>query len=185
MACPFSMKCAFYQRIEPHVVMRIRYASSFPYCKGGNHQECALITYVESDSAAPAGLLPTGKQDEGTVAHGSGDTTRSVVVVDSSRVFMRLASAAVRAVDSSAHIIEAHSFDEAAAHIPSADLVVSGSELGPGHTPFDISRLARPGMPLIVLSSGGDTPVPEGAVVVDHTRGSSALSDVIRRRLNL
>ena len=59
-ACPRSSTCAFHITVEPSIVKRVRYASVFPYCKGGRHEECAIFTKMLSGAPVPRNLMPDG-----------------------------------------------------------------------------------------------------------------------------
>ena len=58
--CPSSADCVFYQTIEPSIVKRVRYASVYSYCRGGEHAACALYDKIAAGLPVVHNLMPDG-----------------------------------------------------------------------------------------------------------------------------
>lgn len=178
--CPNASACTFSASVEPYLVKRIRFASAFPYCKGGKHDECALYMRIRSGDAIPANLLPDGsfgdyREDTQRVADRVGGTR--ILVVDDSPIFATIAANTARLCYPGAEVLECHSFEEAEPELRGAgfSLIVSGNGLGGGRSVHDVRRLS---MAPIVLFTGmppAEADTPAGSRIVTKGAGPEAL----------
>lgn len=181
MPCPLSVSCGFFQSVEPSIALRIKHASAYRYCKGGEHSECAIHELAGSGAAVPADLFPDGTRDSGSTSSNRVVVCDTAIVIDDSPVFVRLAAAVVRNSCPDTTVIEAQSFDEAIPHLDNVGLVVTGFGVGGGKTCHDIHARVRAGTPLVVFSGKPNVTLPPGATLVEKTQGASALGDAVRR----
>jgi len=180
-ACPTSSTCVFYTTIERSLIKRIKFASAFPYCKAGRHDECALIAYMNRGDAPPADLLPDGThadyREDGEVAAAVRSGGASFLVVDDSPVFATLAANVLRDAYPGADVVTCHSFVEAEQHLADGHfrLIVSGQGLGDGHTVHDVRR--RTMAPIVVFTGRDVEPEkrPANSQVVLKGAGPGAL----------
>lgn len=181
--CPETARCTFFQTVEPSIMKRIKYASSFPYCKGNQHQSCSLYPLVVTGAEIPANLTPNGVvgdyMDDHNVVHaGSG---HHFLVVEDSPVFMRIAANVLRNAIPGASVTECCSFDEARQALLERpiSLVVSGYGIGGGRSVKDLRMLTD--APIIVLTGRPEHEVdaPINAHVVQKDAGPGALTTAI------
>lgn len=185
MSCPQSGDCIFYSAVEPNIMLRIKFASSFPYCRGGQHAACALLEVMDSGRPVPANLLPNGTlgdyMDPEGITRAGGDGTRQFVVVEDSPVFMRIAGNIVRNAVPNARVVECNSFDEARVVLDEGDteLVISGYGIGSGRSARDLRHHTL--APIIVLTShpANSIEAPTNSRVVQKASGPGALTEAI------
>lgn len=180
-SCPQAGNCAFYRAVEPSLVKRIRYATSFPYCNSGKHESCALHPFLVAGSTPPADLLPNGGladyADE-LPEQGSG---MRVVVLDDSPVFSLFAANAVATCLPGASIVRCDSYSTAAGHLREADcgLIVCGYGVGDGRTAHDVRRITSAPMVLLTGRPEAEIDMPSDARVVAKGAGPDALRAAI------
>lgn len=61
--CPKADECAFYMSVSRSPVLRIKYATMYPYCKGSRHESCMRYWLIEQRKPVPDDLLPDGGKD--------------------------------------------------------------------------------------------------------------------------
>lgn len=188
MTCDLHGSCAFYENASSSIVARIKYASAFPYCKGGREDECAIAREVKAGRSASPGLLPTGEYEtfENSAAPvARRRSSRTIIVIDDSPIFVRLAMAAVQNACTGYDVISAASLDDAR-HIleDSPALVVTGYGVGGGRTVHDVVALLDRETPVVVFTGKPNVNLPMGAVLVEKTSGASALADAARTCLS-
>lgn len=178
--CPIHDSCGFYAAVEPSLVKRIKYASAYPYCKGGMHETCAIHSYIKRGRTAPADLLPNGTTADYADAASHAPRTGYLVIEDSP-VFAAIAGHAIRDRVPQAEVIECTSFSEAEQHLRSGDLqlVVCGYGIGDGRTAHDVRRMTQ--APLVVLTGIPEDEIeaPPDSRVVFKMSGPNALKAAI------
>lgn len=182
-ACPQTSTCVFFSAIEPSLVKRIKFASAFPYCRGGRHEECAIRSYVVAGDDAPEGLLPDGMRGDYLGSDDSAGNQRAVssstrfLVVDDSPVFATIAANAMRQQYPEAEVVCCHSFDDAEPTLrdSSYSLVVSGNGLGGGRTVHDVRRLTFAPIVLFTGRAPAESEMPANSRVVAKGAGPEAL----------
>lgn len=184
-ACPNSSSCVFSASVEPSLVKRVRFASAYPYCKGGRHAECAIYRKMEFGEQVPRNLLPDGGigdylEDSGPSARKASSGTR-FLVVDDSPVFATIAANTVRMRFPNAEVVQCHSFDEAEPELLGSgfSLIVSGHGLGGGRSFKDVRRLSTAPMVLFTGWPPAAADVPAGCRVVKKDAGPEALRAAI------
>lgn len=114
--CPKSTECAFFKSVGQSPVTRIKYATMYPFCKGGRHESCMRWFLMEQGREVPDDLLPDGGTD---VARADGGRQVPVqepraLVVDDMPLFRKsLAVLVANASKGSCQIVEAGSAEEA------------------------------------------------------------------------
>lgn len=184
MTCELHESCAFYANASSSIVARLKYASAFPYCKGGKEDECAIAMEVRAGRTATPGLLPTGEYE--TPAETAAPvvrlrSSRTIIVIDDSPIFVRLAMAAVQNACAGYDVVSAASLDDARHMLEdSPALVVTGYGVGGGRTVHDVVALLDRETPVVVFTGKPNVSLPNGAVLVEKTSGASALADAAR-----
>lgn len=188
MTCELHGSCAFYENASSTILARIKYASAFPYCKGGKDDECAIAIETKAGRVVSPGLLPTGEYEAlddvaAPVVHGR--SSRTIIVIDDSPIFVRLAMAAVQNACAGYDVISASSLDDARHMLEdSPALVVTGYGVGGGRTVHDVVALLDRQTPVVVFTGKPNVSLPMGAVLVEKTSGASALADAARTCLS-
>lgn len=179
MACPHAGSCVFYRTIEPSIIKRVRYASAFSYCRGGQHVACALHDQIQGGLPVRHNLMPDGAIGEYL------DEDRFVVhrflVIEDAPVFAALASSAIASHFRGAEIVRKSTFEDAQDEIADGmySAIVCGFGLGGGRTAHDVRGLTD--APLVVLTGRtGEIYAPAGARVVSKGAGPEALVDALR-----
>lgn len=179
MACPRSSVCVFHQTIEPSIVKRVKYASVYSYCRGGEHEQCALHRAMSRDIPVTRNLMPDGLigdyLDEQTTGHG-----RRFLIIEDSPVFAALASSTITSNFSGAQVVRKSSFEaafEELAHEWAA--VICGFGVGGDKTAHDVRRHTK--APMVILTGRPDhIELPHGARRVNKGEGPEALASAIR-----
>lgn len=185
MACPKTSSCVFASAVEPSLVKRVRFASAFPYCKGGRHEECALYAILERGESVPSNLMPDGSYADYLDRHSAPTRARGgaarFLVVDDSPVFATIAANTLRLRFPNAEVVQCHSFQEAEPELKGAGfaLIVSGNGLGGGHSFRDVRRLTTAPMVLFTGWPPAAADVPAGCKVVKKDAGPEALRAAI------
>lgn len=184
-ACPSSSSCVFSAAVEPSLVKRIKFASAFPYCKGGKHEECAIYGRMRSGSDIPVNLMPDGslgdyRDDVGQSAVSRASGTR-FLVVDDSPVFATIAANTIKLRFPHAEVIQCHSYQEAEPELMRGgfSLIISGNGLGAGKTFRDIRHITMAPMVLFTGWPPAASEVPAGCRVVKKDAGPEALRSAI------
>ena len=185
MSCPLSGACEFYETASASLMARIKYASAFPYCRGGKDADCAIAIEIRAHRPVPEGLLPTGEREFAMPAEfetgASVSTTRRIVVIDDSPIFVRLAVAAVQNACPGYEVMPASSYEEASHLLDETPaLVVTGYGVGGGRTVHDVVARLGNGTPVVVFTGKPDVDLPFGATLVEKTAGATALADAAR-----
>jgi len=183
MACPRSGACVFHLSVEPSIIKRVRYASVYSYCRGGQHEQCALYRSVERNLPVPPNLMPdgsTGEYLDDAVAAGS----HRFLIIEDSPVFAALASSTITSNFPGAHVVRKHSFEAAVdelAHEWAA--IVCGFGVGGDRTAHDVRDRTR--APMVILTGRPDHIVlPHGARRVNKGDGPEALASALRACLS-
>ena len=90
MTCPRKPDCPFFRAINPHVMLRIKYAQGFPFCRNGLHPECEIHRLLEIGLEPPKNLTPWGDfidYDENTADEGKKDSVHRILLIEPSAVF--------------------------------------------------------------------------------------------------
>ena len=177
--CPSSADCVFYQTIEPSIVKRVRYASVYSYCRGGEHAACALYEKVATGLPVVHNLMPDGSIGEYL------DEDRAVVhrflVIEDSPVFAALAASVISTHFDGAQVVRHPTYDAAAGELAEGGFsaVVCGFGLGGDRTAHDVRQLTQ--APIVVLTGRlGEVDAPAGARVVKKGAGPEALASALR-----
>jgi len=189
--CPFSYTCQFYRATEPSIVKRIKFASAYPYCKGGRHAACVLYPLMQNGADLPPDLLPDGshgtyRESDGLPAATATGTaprrregTRRFLVVENSPVFATLAANVIRVAVPEAEVVQCASYGDATKHLADTpDLIVCGYGLGEERTVHDLRRLTTAPI-VLVTGRPGEIDVPTHARLVEKSAGPEALRTAI------
>lgn len=157
--CPRSRTCDFFRTVAPSFVLRMKYATMYPYCQGGQHETCVRWWLLENDRPVPHDLMPDGgKDDFGALA--SPLSPKRILVIDDMPMFTRVMRAHLEAIHPGTEVIESSSANEALGILRSGrafDLVITDYNM-PGMTGEDLIREMRSdaaftGIPVIVMST--------------------------------
>ncbi len=183
-ACPLHDSCVFYSTIEPSIVLKMRYASSYPYCKGGRNGDCAISVLMTNGRTVPSDLLPDGARADyaGTgssspAARANTGTGSDYLVVEDSPVFATIAANAVRQHFPGANVTVCTNFEDATRVIREggARLVISGYGLGSGKTVLDLRALTSAPILIFTGRPTEDRELPSLSRVVTKGAGPDAL----------
>lgn len=187
--CPRSDSCGFFQAVQPSLVKRLKYATSYPYCNTGRHNNCAIYTYIADGRTPPSDLLPDGGIGEYGEAGDAGDldevddpgTGMKVVVLDDSAVFAMFAANAVASALPGATVVRCETYTDALAELSdgSCGLVVCGYGVGEGVTAHDLRRASSAPMVLLTGRPESEIDMPSNARVVLKGAGPDALRAAI------
>ncbi|MDZ4169246.1 MAG: hypothetical protein U1E26_06275 [Coriobacteriia bacterium] len=190
--CPKGASCAFFTTIEPSLVKRVKYASAYPYCKGGRHAECSLWALMAEGRSVPMDLLPDGSISDYRASglHGAqprGDVGERFLVVDDSPVFATLAANSLRQSYPGASVVECHSFIEAEPLLKQGGLrlVVSGNGLGDGYSALDVRRNTSAPIVLFTSDVPSEADTPANSQVVLRAAGPAMLRQATDALLGL
>ena len=178
--CPHSGFCAFFRAVEPSLLKRIKYASSFPYCNSGKQESCALYPFLEGGHTPPSDMLPNGDLGEYAEEQSVGPGLE-VIVLEDSAVFATLAAQAVVASLPGASVVRCDSYAEAATRLRegSCGLIVCGYGVGEGRTAHDVRRLTAAPMVILTGHAGREGDLPSGSHLVLKSAGPDALKAAI------
>lgn len=183
MACPRSESCVFHRIVEPSIMKRVRYASVYSYCRGGQHEECALHAALTAGHEVKTNLMPDGSigdyiEDEVACA------VRRFLIIEDSPVFAALASSCITTHFKGAHVVRRSSFDAAAEELHQEyTAIVCGFGLGGGRTAHDVR--ARTEAPMVILTGRPDhIELPRRARRVNKGEGPEALASALRSCLS-
>ncbi len=184
MSCDRTSACPFHAVVEPSIAKRVKYASSYPYCKGGRHESCAIRRLLVQDRMVPRNLMPEG--GTGDYAGESGGSyvrpsANRFLVIEDSPIFAALAASVIQAHFRGAEVVRRLSFEDAADELRSAAItaVVCGYGLGGDRTAHDVRRLTA--APMVILTGRpGDVQPPTRAQVVEKSAGPEALANALR-----
>ncbi len=163
--CPHAGDCDFYRTVSASAVLRIKYATMYPYCKKSRHESCMRYWLLEQGKTVPTDLLPDGGKDafiaQGGRPQSTGALTK-VLVVDDMPMFRAALVTLVRGADSgSITIVEAESAEKAYDALSDSPAgwvaVVTDYNMG-AMTGYDLISKMRSnpsfaGLPAIVFSS--------------------------------
>lgn len=182
MRCPRTGECVFHRTVEPSIMKRVRYASAYAYCNGGDHERCALHTALSHGNPVPRNLLPDGQIGDYLEAEhrAAGET---FLIIEDSPVFAALASTAIATNFLGAEVVRHHSFDAAREELTKQwSAVVCGFGVGNGKTAHDIRRHTV--APMVILTGRPDhIDLPSGSRRVNKGEGPEALVSAIRASL--
>lgn len=186
--CPLHADCAFYTTVTRSALLRVKYATMYPYCKGGKHQACMRWWLIEQRKQVPDDLLPDGAKD--SFVEDSGrlkGVRRHVLVVDDMPLFRKsLVGLVAHASGGSAVVTEADSAEQALEILGATTdpwtLVVTDYNMGE-LTGYDlISRMrmspALAGVPVIIFSSETEPDVRDRCCSLAHVRWLEKRPDI-------
>ncbi len=179
--CPRHAQCSFYNSVSHSPLLRIKYATMYPYCKGGKHESCMRWFMMEGGRPVPDDLLPDGGKD--VFAAEARNVTPSpqarVLVVDDMPLFRKsLLTMVSNACAGSCQVVEAGSGEEAIEILSASpggwQLVVTDYNMG-GMNGYDLimrmrANPALAGLPAVVFSSEGDPSVQQRCAALPRVR---------------
>lgn len=163
--CPRNAECSFYRSVSASALLRIRYATMYPYCKGGKHEACMRWWAMDHGQAVADDLLPDGGKDNfmREVRHiPTGPQRAKVLVVDDMVLFRKsLMTLVSKACDGACDVMEADSAEQALSLLEQDpigwSMVVTDYNMGAmsGYDLITTMRLnpSLSGVPAIVFSS--------------------------------
>jgi hypothetical protein len=178
-ACPNCDRCTFHDVVTTSVVTRLKFKAFFSYCRGGQHEYCAIHKLIADGKSVPKNLLPDGYYGD-YLDDGVSGTGRFLVVEDSP-VFAALSASTIKMHFPNASVERCATYDEAVTKLASGGYtaVVCGFGLDGGRTAHDLRMLTT--APLVVLTGRpGDIDAPSGAQVVHKGAGAEALAGALR-----
>ncbi len=178
-ACPSSGVCAFYRTIEPSIIKRVKYASTYSYCRGGEHHECALRAKLVNGLPVPHNLMPDGST--GTYLDEDRSVVHTFLVIEDSPVFAALASSAITSNFKGAQVVRKATYDDAAEELADGmfSAVVCGFGLGGNRTAHDVRSATT--APIVVLTGRpGAIDAPRDSRVVAKGAGPEALVSALK-----
>lgn len=178
-ACPNSADCVFYGAIEPSLIKRVKYAGSYGFCRGGQHEACVIHQRLSDGVAVAPGMLPDGSM--GDYLTEDRFVVHRFLVIEDSPVFAALAASTIATTFTGAQVVRAATYDEAAGELTDGmfSAVVCGFGVGGGRTAHDVRELTR--APIVVLTGRpGEVDAPAGARVVRKGAGPEALASALR-----
>ncbi len=177
--CPRSTECVFYRTIEPSIVKRVSYASSYGFCNGGQHEACVIHTRLEGGLAVTPGMLPDGTMGDYLTEDRS--VVHRFLVIEDSPVFAALTASTITSTFNGAQVVRATTYEDAAPELDEGmfSAVVCGFGLGGDRTVHDVRRHTN--APIVVLTGRLDAvDVPHGTKVVRKGAGPEALASALR-----
>ncbi len=179
-ACLYSVDCVFHRTVEPSIAKRIRYASSFVFCRGGREEECAIRGLLSRGATVPGNLMP-----DGTTGDYLPDATVAIrprfLVIEDSPVFAALAASTLSRHFSGAEIVRHATFGAAEPDLRAGDhsAIVCGYGLGEGKTVHHVRELSS--APIVVLTGRPDQlQLPHRSRMVAKSAGPDALAAALR-----
>lgn len=183
MACPRSDSCVFHQIVEPSIIKRVRYASVYSFCRGGQHEECALFAAAAAGHDIRPNLMPDGSigdylEDENVCQ------VRRFLIIEDSPVFAALASSCITTNFKGAQVVRKLSFEAALEDLGREySAIVCGFGLGNGKTAHDVRNVTE--APMVILTGRPDhIELPRRAQRVNKGAGPEALASALRACLS-
>lgn len=179
--CPRHKDCAFYQSVVSSPLLRVKYATMYPYCKDGKHESCMRWWLMEQGSSVAEDLLPDGGKDnfaaETRGARFGGG--RKVMVVDDLPLFRKsLVTLVMNACGGSCDVVEADSGEMALSKLmgdPSGwMMLVTDHNMG-AMSGYDLivqmrSHMSMSGVPAIVFSSETADAIQQRCIALPRVR---------------
>lgn len=179
--CPRNAECSFYRSMRVSPLLRIKYATMYPYCKGGRHESCVRWFMMSQGEPVPDDLLPDGGKDLFTVEQRRLEPRPSarVLVVDDMPLFRKsLVTMVSTASDSDVEVREAASAEEALDILNASPngwaLVVSDYNMGQ-MSGYDLvkemhTRPSLSGIPVVIFSSESDPDIRTSCSALPRVR---------------
>ncbi len=179
--CPRHEQCAFFNSVRGSALLRIKYATMYPYCKGGKHESCMRWFLMEGGRPVPDDLLPDGGKDmfAAELRNVEPSPRARVLVVDDLPLFRKsLVTMVSNACAGSCQIVEAESAEEALQRLSESpngwQLVVTDYNMGEMNG-FDLIMRMRmnpalSGLPAVVFSSESDPSVQDRCTALPRVR---------------
>jgi len=180
-ACPRASTCVLHCAVEPSIIKRVKFASIYSFCRGGQHEGCAVWAKLVNALPVPPNLMPDGTTGDYLDAGADGSSARRFLIIEDSPVFAALASSTIAAHFTGAEIVRRLSYDTAVDDLVHTDFsaIICGFGLGGDRTAHDVRSLT--GAPIVVLTGRPDgVKAPHGAQVVQKGAGPEALTSAIR-----
>jgi hypothetical protein len=180
-ACPLGDECVFHQAVEPSVLKRIKYASVYPYCRGGGHGECAIYSQLTDARPVARNLMPDGSIGDYVDEERPAALRRRFLIIEDSPVYAALASSTIATHFADSEIVRELSYETAVERVVRETFaaIVCGYGLGGDRTAHDVRRLTA--APLVVLTGRpGNIELPHGARMVQKGAGPEALATALR-----
>lgn len=180
-ACPLSDDCVFHQTVEPSILKRIKYASVYPYCRGGGHEECALYPQIANARPVSRNLLPDGSIGDYIDEEGPAASRWRFLIIEDSPVYAALVSSTISTHFADSEIVRELSYETAVERVmrETFSAIVCGYGLGGDRTAHDVRSLTA--APLVVLTGRpGNLELPHGSRMVLKGAGPEALATAIR-----
>lgn len=179
MPCQQTATCVFYKAVEPSIVKRMKYVGVYSYCRGGQHEECAIYRAVRSGVPVAHNLLPDGSI--GDYADDAVSSQKhSFLIIEDSPIFAAITSSTISSHFPGARIVRKTSFATALEDLANDHAaIVCGFGLGGEHTAHDVRRHTK--SPIVVLTGRPDhIELPHGARRVNKGDGPEALASAIK-----
>jgi hypothetical protein len=179
MACPRSNQCVFHLTVEPSIIKRVRYASLFPYCRGSQHESCALYAAMQAGRDVQPNLMPDGSVGD-YLEDATSCAVRRFLIIEDSPVFAALASSCITSNFKGAQVVRKPSYHDALEDLNrDYAAIVCGFGLGGGKTAHDVRMHTN--APMVVLTGHlGELDLPRGARRVGKSEGPEALAAALR-----
>lgn len=177
---PRAHDCRFYESVARSPMLRVKYATMYPYCKGGEHQACMRWWLMDQGNVVPDDLLPDGGKDNFLESSGRQHNVRQrVLVVDDMPLFRKsLITLVSNATSGAAEVTEADSAEQALEKLASTSdpwtLVVTDYNMG-GMNGYELIMRMRmspalAAVPVIVFSSETQTDVRDRCSALPRVR---------------
>src|SRR5574340_1730982 len=118
--CPRSAVCVFYASVESNIIKRVKYASAYMYCRGGNSEPCEIHTRLANDLPISRNLMPDGSTGD-YLDRAEPDRAHRFLVIEDSPVFAALASNTIAFSFTGAEVVHMDSFEAAAVELRRTD----------------------------------------------------------------
>jgi hypothetical protein len=179
MTCPRSDACVFHQVVAPSIIQRVRYASVYSYCRGGQHEECALHEALAAGESVTRNLLPDGSIGD-YLEHGDTCSIRRFLIIEETPIFAALTASTITNHFAGAQIVRKTSFEDALHELSREyHAIVCGYGLGGGRTAHDIRK--HTDAPMVILTGRPDEiDLPARSRRVGKSEGPEALASAIR-----
>ena len=179
--CPRHQECTFFQNVASSPLLRVKYASAHPYCKGGKHESCMRWWVMEQGEPVAEDLLPYGGRDVFTRETKTNNARPEgrILVVDDLPMFRKsLGVLASNACNYKCPVLEVESAEEALEHLRNSPadwtlLVTDFHMSGLNGYELIVQMRAHPGLasvPAIVFSSEQDGAVKDRCAALPMVR---------------